>query len=215
MICEMAVEVLRPRSRKKKLVRGDPVVRRVLDATLEEMAQVGYQSLRMENVAARAKVNKTTVYRRWPTKKDLVRTALLKLMDRKMAAFEALPDTGSFREDLLTAGRFGIRSLQTPESQSLLRFAVAEQADPELIAIGKSLQAHRGAMYGGLFERAKTRGEFSGDVESTMVILDLLRGVLISKMYIDHERPDEEYLRRVVDVILYGAMRGRAKSQPT
>lgn len=190
-------------------------MRRVLGATLEEMAQVGYQSLRMENVAARAKVNKTTVYRRWPTKKDLVRTALLKLMDRKMAAFEALPDTGSFREDLLTAGRFGIRSLQTPESQSLLRFAVAEQADPELIAIGKSLQAHRGAMYGGLFERAKTRGEFSGDVESTMVILDLLRGVLISKMYIDHERPDEEYLRRVVDVILYGAMRGRAKSQPT
>lgn len=214
MICEMAMEVRRSRSRKKKLVRGDPVVRRVLEATLEEMAQVGYQSLRMEDVAARAKVNKTTVYRRWPTKKDLLRNALLKLMESKIAAIEALPDSGSFREDLLTAGRFGIRSLQTPESQSLLRFALAEQADPELIAIGKSLQAQRGAMYRGLFERAKTRGEFSGDIESMMVIMDVFRGVLIGKIFLDHEPPDEEYLKRVVDLILYGAIRGGTQSRP-
>jgi AcrR family transcriptional regulator len=207
------MEIARSGSRKKKLVRGDPVVRRVLEATLQEMAQVGYRSLRMEDVAARAKVNKTTVYRRWPTKKDLVRTAMLKLMESKMAALEALPDTGSLREDLLAASRLGIRTMQTPATQSLLRVAVSELADPELIAIGKSIQTQRRAMFHGLFERAKARGELS-DTQSMTLVLDLLRGVLIGKIYIDHEPPDEEYLRRVVDLLLHGALRARTKSRP-
>ena len=44
-------------------------------ATLEELALVGYGALRVEDVAARAAVNKTTVYRRWPEKVALVRDA--------------------------------------------------------------------------------------------------------------------------------------------
>ena len=48
--------------------RSERVVRDVLDASAKELARVGYAALRMDDVAAAAGVNKTTVYRRWPTK---------------------------------------------------------------------------------------------------------------------------------------------------
>jgi AcrR family transcriptional regulator len=48
------------------------VVRGVMEATLAELALTGYGALRIEDVAVRAGVNKTTVYRRWPTKEELV-----------------------------------------------------------------------------------------------------------------------------------------------
>lgn len=189
------------------------MIRRVLDSTLQEIARVGYQGLRIEDVAARAKVNKTTIYRRWPTKKDLVRTALLKLVDSKFAGFEALPDSGSLRGDMLAAAQYGIRALQMPDSESLLRISMTERADPEVIAIGKSIQAHRRILLRGIFDRAKARGEFSGDLDLMMLILDLLRGALIGKMFLERETPDEEWLKRVVDLLLYGALRETSRKE--
>src|SRR5512138_898011 len=71
--------------------RSERVVRDVLAAAAAEMARVGYVALRVEDVAARAGVNKTTVYRRWPTKADLVRDVLCGLGGDQHEA----PDTGS------------------------------------------------------------------------------------------------------------------------
>src|SRR6266487_2194893 len=76
--------------------RSRRVVDEILRATAEELSTSGYAGLRIEDVAARSGVNKTTIYRRWPRKSDLVSAALLHLW-----ADEAPPDTGSLREDLL------------------------------------------------------------------------------------------------------------------
>ena len=59
-----------------KLVRGEAIVARVLEATIEELALSGYAALALERVAARAGVNRTTIFRRWPTKPELVRAAV-------------------------------------------------------------------------------------------------------------------------------------------
>ena len=93
---------------KRELVRGEAVVQRVLAATMEELALVGYRALRVEDVAARADVNKTTVYRRWPEKRALVRDALGCIADRKMQA----PETGALRSDLLSIGRVMVEALE-------------------------------------------------------------------------------------------------------
>src|SRR5262245_2839968 len=82
---------------KSPLVRGEPVVRGILGAALTELARTGYGALRIEDVAARAGVNKTTVYRRWSTKEDLVRAALLSITNDRFTP----PNTGSLRTDLL------------------------------------------------------------------------------------------------------------------
>src|SRR5687767_9883677 len=65
--------------------RSDQVVRRVLAAAMAEVARSGYAGFRMDAVAARARVNKTTIYRRWPTRAALV-TALVERMRAPLRA---------------------------------------------------------------------------------------------------------------------------------
>src|SRR4051812_1829696 len=77
--------------------RSARVVNEVMSATLEVFAQHGYAGLTIEAVALLAGVNKTTVYRRWPSKVELLGAALVSLRDEEPEP----PDTGSLREDLL------------------------------------------------------------------------------------------------------------------
>jgi AcrR family transcriptional regulator len=95
-LCSMRSSRYMSSKRRRKLAprleRGEPVVRRVLQAALEELSTHGYAALRMEDVATRAGVNKTTIYRRWPTKEELVRNLLVSLAEKSRAE---LRDTGS------------------------------------------------------------------------------------------------------------------------
>src|SRR5258705_12527876 len=75
--------------------------RGILRRTLEELAAADYGGLSIDSVARRAGVNKTTVYRRWPTKADLVGSAITALADQMTVG----PSTGSLRADLLEIGR--------------------------------------------------------------------------------------------------------------
>jgi AcrR family transcriptional regulator len=79
--------------------RSTQVRQAILDATFVELIDSGYASLSVEAVAARAGVNKTTVYRRWPTLEDLLVDALT-----TWSLDIPLPDTGSIETDLIAAG---------------------------------------------------------------------------------------------------------------
>src|SRR3712207_2405643 len=69
---------------------------RVLDATITELAEHGFAALTVESVAGRARVNKTTLYRRWRGRSGLLAAAV-----EAFAAEQAqVPDTGSLDEDL-------------------------------------------------------------------------------------------------------------------
>jgi AcrR family transcriptional regulator len=71
-----------------------------IDAALEVLAEVGYAGLTMDAVAARAKAGKATVYRRWPSKAELVVEAITR-MNRTQVDLEQPLDTGTLRGDLL------------------------------------------------------------------------------------------------------------------
>ncbi|MEU9168777.1 TetR/AcrR family transcriptional regulator [Streptomyces sp. NPDC048420] len=77
--------------------RGAVLERAILDAALEQLSTVGWNGLTMEGVAAGAQTGKAAVYRRWPSKEDLVADALRAGLPR----FEEAPDLGAVREDLL------------------------------------------------------------------------------------------------------------------
>jgi AcrR family transcriptional regulator len=72
----------------------------ILEATLDILAEIGFDSMTMDMVAARAKAGKATLYRRWPSKAELVRDALIG-MSGASVNLEQLPDTGNLRDDLL------------------------------------------------------------------------------------------------------------------
>jgi AcrR family transcriptional regulator len=77
--------------------RGVVLERAILDAALEQLSTVGWKGLTMEGVAAGAQTGKAAVYRRWPSKEDLVADAL----QAGLPIIETAPDLGSIREDLL------------------------------------------------------------------------------------------------------------------
>src|SRR5262244_3814918 len=81
--------------------RSEHVVRRVLDAAIVELARSGYAGFRMDEVVAMAEVNKTTIYRRWPSRAALV-TALVDRMSKPLRE-SPLPDTGQLERDLVEA----------------------------------------------------------------------------------------------------------------
>src|SRR5262245_18589755 len=75
--------------------RSARVVATVLRTTLEVLGQQGYAGVRIDDIAARAAVNKTTIYRRWPTRADLVIAALTSLAVPPKAV-----ETGRLEADL-------------------------------------------------------------------------------------------------------------------
>lgn len=84
----------------------------ILDATLDVLAERGFDGLTTELVASRAKAGKSTLYRRWPSKTELVLDAMGRL-DTADVNVDALPDTGTLRGDLMAFVR-----PQTPEQDA-------------------------------------------------------------------------------------------------
>ncbi|MFD7232763.1 TetR/AcrR family transcriptional regulator [Streptomyces sp. NPDC059881] len=95
MVTSRSAAAARPQS--VSLRRRGPVLERaILDAALEQLSTVGWGGLTMEGVAAGAQTGKAAVYRRWPSKEDLVEDALR----AGLPSLEDAPDHGSVREDL-------------------------------------------------------------------------------------------------------------------
>src|SRR6478736_4384126 len=107
--------------------RAARVVTDVLVATAEELSRVGYSALRVEDVATRSGVNKTTIYRRWPTKPDLVGAAL-----RAVWESPEVPDTGTLRGDFLASLAKTAAFAMTPIGRGLTRVIQIERTHPKI-----------------------------------------------------------------------------------
>ena len=197
-----------PRTRPP--TRAERVVRAALEASLDELARVGFAALRVEDVATRAGVAKTTIYRRWPTKAELVRAALL-----RFSRATALPDTGSVAGDLEARIAQGQARLATAHGRGILRTMLAEGLGPDLAAIARSMQAEQDADYRRLLVRGQERGEIAADADLALVA-DILEGALRMR-YLMRQRPiDARYARKLVALVLRAAAPDdlRASSPP-
>jgi AcrR family transcriptional regulator len=184
---------------KQGLVRGEAIVKRVLMATLEELALVGYGALRVEDVAARAAVNKTTVYRRWPEKVALVRDAFSCMAAAKFVA----PETGSLRNDLLAFGRALVEVSSSPNGQSLVRMLVAEGNDAEVTDIKKSLRRERLSVPLRVLANAVARAELAASVDIQLLFVACV-GAIQHKIFFMNEAVTDHFLEALVDMLLNG-----------
>ncbi len=191
----------RKASNKRVLVRGEPVVRGVLEATLEELAAVGYGALRIEDVAARAGVNKTTIYRRWPTKKELVGAALQSVTVEQ----HIQPNTGSLRGDLLELGRHMAAIMSSAEGQALRRILIAEERNQEFKVVARMLRESLDALPLPVIEAARARGEFAPNV-NVMLLIHVLAGALQHRLFMEDLDIDDGFLNQLVDLLLVGAL---------
>ncbi|MEU2563979.1 TetR/AcrR family transcriptional regulator [Streptomyces longispororuber] len=108
--------------------RGPVLERAILESALEQLSTVGWNGLTMEGVAAGAQTGKAAVYRRWPSKEDLVVHAL----QTGLPKFDEVPDCGSVREDLLRLCRDMRAAMTSRPGHALL--AVLHECDAEAAA---------------------------------------------------------------------------------
>jgi AcrR family transcriptional regulator len=152
----------------------------IIRATLELMLEIGYGSLTMEGVRARAGVGKATIYRRWASKEELVRDAIAFMHDDLEA-----PDTGSLRGDYEgLAAR--VRSAAQREGAATFMPRLLGEAvnDPELHAIFyANLVKPRRDQLRAVLERAVARGELRDDVDVELMI-DLFAGPAVYRLLI-------------------------------
>jgi AcrR family transcriptional regulator len=195
--------VRQKRADKRELVRGEPIVQRVLAATIEELSCVGYRALRIEDVAGRAAVNKTTVYRRWPEKCELVKDALRCMTSTKFVP----PETGALRSDLVALGRQLVNAFSTPRGRSLVRMMVAESTADELSDIKRDFRKERAAVPLAVLGGAISRGELSADADLHLMIQTFV-GALQHRVFFMSEPVTDAYLGRVADLLVFGVNHG-------
>lgn len=195
-----------PRRTEGKRLQGRSaeVVRRVMQATAEEIGRVGVAAFRIEDVAVRSGVNKTTIYRRWPTKSDLIAS----MLDN---AYEAPRDfdQGSLELDLRGI-LFDLRArLQSARERGVLQVIQAERAHPDVAAGVRALRTRQSEVRRRVFERAIARGELPASADPSALV-EFITAPVVARI-VHHDLPvDDAYLEYLIQVVSTGAKRERA-----
>lgn len=146
---------------------------KIIEAALDVLAEAGFDNMTMDMVAARAKSGKATVYRRWTSKAELVRDALIQ-MSQNSVELELLPDNGNLKDDLLAVVKpysieRGERKLQVLAGLGSFFSAHKDAADEALKGIFEPLHAINRA----LMQKAVERNEIpeQADIESACRVI--------------------------------------------
>jgi AcrR family transcriptional regulator len=186
----------------------------VLEATLEELGRVGYVALTFEGVAARAQVNRTTIYRRWPTKFALVHAAMVQSSDSMKEA----PDTGAIRSDLMALARQRLATMSLPRTRAIAAAIISEPPESDLVTGTQMFRERSRAIVHEVVARAVARGELPEGTDPELIQQPLF-SVLFGGVILKREIPDEVFVARLIDALLAGAahdaeVRGRTPQAP-
>ena len=191
----------RPLRRDAGRPRGEPIAEAVLDQTIEELARVGVSQLNIDRIARSADVNKTSVYRRWPTREALIAAALERVLDDMTMQ---VPDTGSLRGDLLALGELVAAFLQQSAGRALAQAVFAESLAPSIAALARrQLEASAGEPTLAMVQRAVARGEWRPGV-SPVTLLSMLVGAVLHRIMLEREKPSTVWLAGVVEILICG-----------
>lgn len=167
----------------------------IIAATLEIISEEGYDGLRVADVAKRAGVSKPTMYRRWPSKTDLV-----------VAALQTTPpldlvDTGSLRTDLLALLiQFLSITKSSPVVGLLAALAAERQRMPHLADVLDPFVAERNRAFIQIFQRAVARGEVDPDTDLGLAA-SLVAGPIVLRMFFGGTT-DSATVERIVEMVV-------------
>jgi AcrR family transcriptional regulator len=178
--------------------RGDVLDGAIFEATLDELAEVGYAKLTMERVAARAGASKASVYRRWPSRMELAIDAVHHLAPDPTHP----PDTGSFRGDVLAFMRAASALLAGPGGEALRGLLGDALADPSrTLELRKHSRGTGHRVMEELARRAVERGEISSNA-ITSRRLDVAQAML-REQFLFHGPPiPDAVVVEIVDEIV-------------
>lgn len=175
--------------------------RAILDAAVALFIEDGFEGMSVEAVAARAGVGKATIYRRWPSKGDLVIDAIAQLFAEPSA-----PDTGSVRDDLVQMGRELHVLMSSSATGGVFPRMAAEVARGSRLGrlYGLRVIGPRRGILGKALRRGIERRELPEGTDVELAI-DLLVGTLLLRRLTGRmNQSDTELSERAVDLVLAG-----------
>jgi AcrR family transcriptional regulator len=186
---------------------GRPRSSRVDDALFTAVVDIldedGYAGLRVDDVAERAGVSKTTIYRRSPTKAALVVEVLARLKRERVP----MPATGNTEQDLRALVHDLYASLDGTSLGAALTGLIAErQADPDLASAMRTLWAARQALVTAVIRGGLEAGEIREGIDDSAV-LELLAAPAYYRLLVTRQALDSAAADRHADVLVAAVMR--------
>jgi AcrR family transcriptional regulator len=186
----------------------------ILDAALDVLAETGYDGMTVDMVATRAKAGKATLYRRWPSKPDLVLDAVACMKSNEID-LDALPDTGTLRGDLIAMIK--APSIRDGERKLKIMAGIASMIarSPELAdAAHEALVEPRASVNRIFFQRAIARGEIPADADIDRLCLVGPAMVAYSVLMLRKPVTRENLIANIDGIILPAAGVPRATAAP-
>ncbi len=185
----------KPKRGRPRSTQVDGAVR---SAVITLLDQVGYNQLRVDDVAELAAVSKTTIYRRWPTKAALVVDVVRSLKTARVP----IPTTGDFDADLRSLVYDLYDCLSTTSLGRALPGLIAEKvADPELAAEIEGLWSARKKLVGAVIRRGIESGQARPDLDVAATV-DLLAAPAYYRLLLTGQPIDRRSAKRHVEALL-------------
>lgn len=191
-----------PRTGRPRSAAADAAI---LEATRTALVELGWSKLTLGDVATRAGVAKTTLYRRWANKNELVVDAVAGLFDEL-----ELPDRGSLAADIEGVVLQFADLLEQPATKTALMAVVSEATqDPALRErIREAIVGRQKRLVVEGRRRAQERGEIPVDdgdpTPQVDLIFDMIAGAVVHRTIVSFERVDADWAARFTTVLLGG-----------
>jgi len=167
------------------------------DATLALLAEIGYDRLTIDSIAARAHSSKATIYRRWPGKAELVVDALTSLKGAPL-----VPDTGSLRGDLEAIGQGSSSADNQFDAQLMMGLITALARDAELRQVFRErLIDPHAAILTRVFKQAMMRGEMDKG-RNLELLVSLYPALMLQHLLKFGEIPGAHFAQQVIDDVI-------------
>jgi AcrR family transcriptional regulator len=177
--------------------RDERIDDEVVAAVLDVLLAGGYRAVTIDGIARRVHRARTSIYRRWPSKRHLVAYAVVSTLGENPAE-----DTGVLRNDLEAVVRTLVNAFLGPLGRALPGLVADMAQDPELAeAIRQQVIAARRQWMREAFVRARARGEVREDLDIELV-LDMLTGPFYYRTLFGHAPMTRRVAREVVDYVL-------------
>lgn len=170
----------------------------ICDAALALLAEVGYDRMSMDAVAARAKASKATIYRKWPGKKELV----LEAMQRREEVRWDPPNTGTLRGDFLTGLSKLADQVDTDDSLLIAGCMKAMREAGDLAdCMNHQVFDSKKQFFHTIVDRAIARGELPEGAPADLAH-EVASALWVKHSVVMGERADEAFLTHVIDEVL-------------
>lgn len=174
--------------------------KRILEAALESLDEVGFANTTTDLIAERAGASKATIYRWWPTKAALLLEALRDVVAQELP----FPDTGDLKKDVRQQLRNFVTLLTGQRGGVLKSFVAAAQSDPEVAEAFRNVWViPRRAAAKAALEKHKGEGRLPASVDLEL-LMDLLYGPFYYRLLTGHDTLSLEYADEVTDLALVG-----------